>query len=81
MSKSEVADLRLFAQFHAALFHMLCFFYQDPRSVIMLRLATHKLHSLCKENYNEALTSGGGRLSVKYVVAYLLFILRSRESD
>ena len=33
--------MRLFAQFHAALFHMLRFFYQDPRSVIMLRLATH----------------------------------------
>ena len=50
---SEVANPRiasrrqLFAQFHAALFHMLCFFYQDPRSVIMLRLAMHKLHSLC----------------------------------
>ena len=42
-----VSRMRLCAQLHAALFHMLCFFYQDPRSVIMLRLATHKLHSLC----------------------------------
>ena len=29
---------------HAALLHMLSFFYQQPSSVIMLRLAMHKVH-------------------------------------
>ena len=33
--------MRLFAQFPAALFHILCFFYQQPSSVTMLRLAMH----------------------------------------
>ena len=46
-----------------------------PRSVIMLRLATHEVHyrviiSLL-ENYDEALTSGGGHL----------FVLSSRLSS
>ena len=44
LPRAGVVNPRLFAQFHAALFHMLCFFYQQPRSVIMLRLAAHKLH-------------------------------------
>ena len=66
---------------HAALFHMLCFFYQQPRSVIMLRLPTHKLHYhaiiTLLENYDLALTSVRGYL----FVFSCAFILLSQESD
>ena len=58
--------MRLFAQFHAALFHVLCFFYKEPRSVVMLSLATHKL---LRNNY------------VLRELFHIIFIFLSRESD
>ena len=60
-----VSCMWLFPQFHASLLHMICFFYQQPSSVIMLCLAraTHKLHYhiiiTLLNNYDEALTSAG----------------------
>ena len=36
--------MRLFSQFNAAPFHMVCFFYQHYSSAIMMRLITHEVH-------------------------------------
>ena len=63
--------MRLFAQFHAAFFHMLYFFYQDPRSVINVAFGYAKAAFTLLQNYDEALASGGGHPFVRYIVAYL----------
>ena len=60
--------MRLLAQFHAALFHML-FFYQQPGSIIMLRLAAHTVHyhvinnRFVKRITTRRVTSGGVQLT------------------
>ena len=68
--------MRLFARFHAAFFPLRFFFYQQPGSVVMLCLATHKLHYhvtvTLLENHDEALSSGGRHLLVLHLItAYL----------
>ena len=39
-----VLALLFVVKVHKIFFHMVGFFYQQPSSVIMLRLATHKAH-------------------------------------
>ena len=43
---------------HAALFHMLCFLYQQPSSVVMLRLATRN-NNFVERITTMRVTSGG----------------------